>query len=448
MNYIYILLLTEIILLVIAFIACGRDIMSPSVVMVGVFLIATIFAVLNVENWNIEYSFSAYILLSTGLGVFIFTESFFYVVSALLEGKKTYRRISIETEQRIIKVQYWKLFALIIYCIIFLYMQYKDELRIAAGAGFNGSGNFITYYRNAAIIDGSLPEQQINGILRQFLKVITISGYIALFIFINNVIIYRDKILKNIVYLLIVFFACIRAFMEASRLDILKYLIYTVVVTYILLKRKSKWQWNINMKLIKYGILIFLVTLPAFYFISGSIGRTTQQGKSMFEYLSLYVGSGINAFDLYVKNSPDIASGWGGECFTGIQGFFERWGLIERAEVSSGILRFVETENFRTNVYTFFRRPLHDFGVLGMYFFTTFVSNIFAVMYHFILRQKKAGISISSDLYIMIYGYLFMWIACSFMEQYSFTILTPSLPLIFALFYIIYWGLTTKFRWN
>lgn len=77
MNYIYILLLTEIILLVIAFIACGRDIMSPSVVMVGVFLIATIFAVLNVENWNIEYSFSAYILLSTGLGVFIFTESFF-----------------------------------------------------------------------------------------------------------------------------------------------------------------------------------------------------------------------------------------------------------------------------------------------------------------------------------------------------------------------------------
>ena len=345
-------------------------------------------------------------------------------------------------------MQSWKIVLLLVFCAVCLFLQYREEMRIAADAGFNGSGNFITYYRNAAVIDASKAEQQINGILRQFLKVVTVSGYVCLFLFINNVIVYKDRQKKNIFFLFVVLLACARAFMAASRLDILKYMIYAVAVTYILMKKKHNWRWNINLKVVKYGILLMAVTLPAFYLVSGSIGRTTQQGKTMFEYLSVYIGSSINAFDLYVKNPPATAEGWGGECFTGFQGFFERWGFTDKKEIASGILGFVENENFRTNVYTFFRRPLQDFGVVGMYVFTFAVSGIFSILYHSVIQKSRSSRGAAANLQIMIYGYLFMWIACSFMEQYSFTILTPSLPFIFLLFYIIYWGLTTRFRWN
>ena len=70
-----------------------------------------------------------------------------------------------------------------------------------------------------------------------------------------------------------------------------------------------------------------------------------------------------------------------------------------------------------SNVYSFFRRPLHDFGVLGMYLFVGCIAVFFAYMYY---RKIKGNTNLNSTTYwTLVYGYFFYWIISSPIIQYS-----------------------------
>lgn len=442
------LLLAEIGLLFVAFLFCNRDVISPSVVVMSTFILATVCALLNVEAWNIDYGIETLIVLISGLMCFVMVEIFWVIISNRIIYKRNsmiHIQAEVQPRQRIgqaYHIENWKINLLIIYCIICLLLQFKDEIRIAKTVGYIGIGNFITYYRNAAILIAQYAEQQINPILRQLLKVLTVSGYVCLYFFVNNVFICKEKVKNNMKYLFIAVAAMIKSFMGAVRLDVLKLFIFAILIFYILKKRQMGEGWKINIKIVFklfIGIILFIIF---FYIAAGAVGRTTHVGKTFFQYITWYIGGSIECFDVYIKQKLDLSHTWGRETFAGLQSFLWRLGLTTNVDGRTN-LDFVRSGTLRANVYTFFRRPLQDFGFGGMLIFTALVSSLFSVMYYMKIRLFKNKSRISEDVYIIIYGYLFPWIVFAFFDNLSFSILTPSLPVIFLMIYFIYWFLIT-----
>ena len=76
MSFLYILLIALIALLFLAYILSGRDVLSPSVTMVLMFILGTLFTIPNIESWKIDYSIEAGLLTISGILVFICVECF------------------------------------------------------------------------------------------------------------------------------------------------------------------------------------------------------------------------------------------------------------------------------------------------------------------------------------------------------------------------------------
>ena len=74
---IYLLIVTCIFLIFIAYIFSSEDIMSPSVLLGLGYLIATISCAMNIERWNVDLHENTYILIVTGIVSFLITEILF-----------------------------------------------------------------------------------------------------------------------------------------------------------------------------------------------------------------------------------------------------------------------------------------------------------------------------------------------------------------------------------
>ncbi len=90
------------------------------------------------------------------------------------------------------------------------------------------------------------------------------------------------------------------------------------------------------------------------------------------------------------------------------------------------------------NVYTFFRRPLHDFGLVGMYLFTAFVAVLFAYIYYGKIKYRDY---VKAEKWTLLLGYLYYWIVCSSIVQYSVAYISygtvSTLIVIFLIFYYL-----------
>ena len=70
------LLILEIIIFSLAFLFSDRDVLSPTCIMCAMFVVSTIFALLNVSQWKVDFGFSSLMIISSGLLVAVITELF------------------------------------------------------------------------------------------------------------------------------------------------------------------------------------------------------------------------------------------------------------------------------------------------------------------------------------------------------------------------------------
>ena len=445
MANLILLFVFEIIMFAMAYMLCEFDIMAPSVIMILMFIFSTFCTLLNINAWAVDFGTNSMILLSTGMLCFLVVEVFWVYVHN--HTNITFNNNRQDSQgyyyHESLSVQKWKLVLLILFCVVAIFLQYREEIRVASTLGYSkGKGNIITYYRNAAIIFADSPEQQINGVVRQLLKIVNVSGYVCLYIFVNNVLVNREKASKNLRLLFIVLLALVRAVLAASRLDILKYVVFAAISYYILKKQNTLWTWKLDMKTFRKVFLGILVFIAVFYFGAGMFGRTTQAGKTFSQYITWYLGGSIECFDIYLKHPVSKSNVWGKETFAGLQSFLWRLGIVNSDTGGRTNLEFVNSGILRANVYTFFRRPLQDFGLFGMYLFTAIISMAFSLMYYFIIKKPYHGKNIN-DVWIMFYGYLYIWVVIAFLDNLSISFLTPSLPFMFLIFYLVYWFLKT-----
>lgn len=427
MNYIYLLLIFELILLIWSFLLNGQDIMAPSAIMCAMFVLSTVFAIMNIEAWGIDYSLEAVLLLSTGLLVFILAETFFRIV--FVKKKKEIKQG--DTQFYEIPVQMWMIVFLIVFNLAVSFWYYIEIKNIVG----NGQGNvfelFASYRRMNVSNLANSKSESISTLLNQFLKVVKASGYISVYMALNKFFC-KGKKGQTLGLLIVAATSLIPSIMIASRAEFLKFFSAILIEYYILWHQKHGWDRVFSWKYIKIGLIILLVGIPVFYNSLHLMGRGSTE-MTMMEYASEYVGSSIQLFDLYIKE-PVPCNSFGEETLVGIRKVLGILGIQSASKSSNLEFRLLGED--KSNVYTFFRRPLHDYGLVGMYIFTILVAFLFAWLYYCKIKNRAGGKK--TDCWVLIYGYLYYWMVSSSILQYSQSYISVGAALIIAAIIIGY----------
>ncbi|HFI0576103.1 TPA: O-antigen polymerase [Streptococcus suis] len=402
-----------------------RDILSPSVVMTAMFVVSTLFALINAKNWNIDYELLSTFYILSGIIVFSIPVTIASNKVGAIPEIVSYRKLSIST---------WKIIFAILVDLVIIYLYRKEMYQLAAQAGYSGQ-SIQWFIRNSTSYEGSI---EFSAKIRLLVRFVDITAYIFLFTFINNFI-YNVKRKSNLLLLVPVMLFAYKTVLTGGRLDILKLMFAAVVQAYILQKAKVGWKKVISGRYVMYGLTGLLVGIPSFYYGLFLVGRTTT--RSMMESVSTYIGGPIQHFNQFVQNPTSPSRYFGSESLTPILNILGDLGLIDYNETVH--LEFRQLGVTIGNVYTFFRRPLHDFGPVGMYLFVFLVGVLFAYLYYVVIRSKRR--SDLWDMNVMVYSYLFYWIFLSSIEQYSMTIISVFTLIAIILFYLLsifYWQFT------
>ena len=360
MNAIYLLLLFGIILFGLSYCLSGRDIMAPSVIMCAMFVISTFFAIMNIKNWKIDYSLDSVLILVAGMVTFILAEALFHG----MQNKKIRRvRKADQAEMHPVVIQKSLLIFAVIFDVLVLLWFYMEICRIVAGYGYTATGvGVFGRYRTiiTSLTQRSDSKVALTGmVLNQMIKLVHAMGYVSLYILLNNWFAGDKKKLPYIFHIILVLAHIFSYIMEGSRGNILQIASAALIEWYILWHRKVGWHKVLTGKVVVVGVLCMLIGMPLFYSSLSWMGRATN--KRLLRYIGFYVGGSIQLFDLYLKSNITKPKVFGEETLIGVLHFLNRLGFdLDVRNVNLDMIRLDELS--RGNVYTFFRRPLHDFG--------------------------------------------------------------------------------------
>lgn len=392
-----------------AFGLSGKDIMAPSVMMSIMFFVSTIFTLLNVDKWNIDYSLDACMLISSGILVFILAETAFrYYFCGQLRGYKTVHE---NYDVVAYNVKTWKLVIILLFDFVVCLLYLRSIMSMVGGNLTNLSSYFVAYRRLGISSLKNGDSSGVGGYLHPLLWIVSASGYISIYVFVNNWIAKYKIKYKQILMLLILIASGLPDIMAGGRSGALRLASAFFITYYILWHQKNGWTRNLSWRYIRVGSMSLMVGIPAFYYSLGLLGRTTD--KSLGDYASLYLGASIEMLNQYIK-APVERAAWGEESLVSVKKILSHIGIGEMSH--SYNLEFRALGAGHSNIYTFFRRPLHDFGFIGMYIFVIFVASFFAWLYFKKIKYRTRKKTIP---WVLLYGYLYYWLVCSSMDQYS-----------------------------
>ena len=406
---VFALLVVELLLYLIAYYLTNRDIFRPSTVMLGVFIISTSIACANVVNWNIDFSPKTLFILSLGLLSATLTD---ILIFRRCSKKKNIERGTISP----LSISNKLVLLIIVIETISLFLYYGEIIRLAYLDGYESGTNLLWHFRN---ITSYQAEERVSWYITVLIRSIDAIAYIFAFAFIKNIFAGK-KWTKQLLLLGPVAIFVIKVLMSSGRQDILRLVAFSLITSAILYSFNSGWEKSYTKKYCKILMITIPIVLIGFYLATNLIGRSTS--RSFYEYITTYVGGSIQQFNQYVCD-PSLSeeTHFGAETFPAIYSVLHRFGLVDYVRPVHLELRQLGVTS--GNVYTFFRRPLHDFGLAGMLIMTIVVVGLFSYWYSTFSKRK---ITRNTDLSIIIFSYLYYWIVLSSIENYSIGIVSAG----------------------
>ena len=223
----WILIALEIIFLVLSYILLDGDYFAPPVMTIAVVLIGTMMVIPSYQLWNVSISSQTIAVIATGfvcccVGGCIAKQ----IISASKIQSKRIECTSIHWHK---SMESTALFITILLTLLYMY----DALRI--GHLYGGSGFGAIGYMKAAYMSGS-QGPKMNALIRQGFKVVMALAYISTYYFVNNVLIMKEKVRKNLTYLISFVCGCVITIFSGSRTEILR-LVSALILDYVVLTR-------------------------------------------------------------------------------------------------------------------------------------------------------------------------------------------------------------------
>ena len=405
MNQIAILLVGIFILFLVSLLTSKSDFFNPSFIVCTIFLICTLFALYAVTSWNINDSiFTPYgtVLILTGIIVFIVGDKLGRRLapkeSIMTPVGNTYSPFSVSNGKMTIILSF-SVFTIAVY----IYYVY----RYVRANGYNGGfelGSIGDYYHQLTFAEAK--QGNIPGFIKILYEFANAVIYIYMYIFLYNIILCKTKFKDNILFLIPVICYLPRVIVTSSRTNLIRLAGSTVLLIYIFMNRRSGWKNRKRnfKKILRISVISFVSVLVLFYLAvsNGWIGRSTE--KTFFDAITVYLGAPIIHFYQFLSDPPADVMYFGQETFHGLNQIFVRLGLRDTyysVQLELRRIGYIE----RGNVYTFFRRPLHDFGPFGMYLVTIITGFIYSYVYYGKLYRHR--MTYKRERVLIIYGYWF-----------------------------------------
>lgn len=400
------------------------DIMSPSCIFCAMFTITAILSCYMAYDNGIN-SFSGLTLFVLLTGVLAFCLGDWAVKYKIKNNYSQLTRIDISI---------LKIFLIILFDVFIVYWTQNEISRIVKSSGYTGA-SIMTYYRYLSSY--STYEESINGTLNQLSKICTTSAYVFGFVFVNNVIILKNKSIKDYLLLAPIVLSVYITLLSGGRSGLIGYIVSMVFIAFTLMSINNNWIHKDNAKLLFKLIIVFIVSLVAFYFTSIIVGRNNVTSEhTILNYFVKYFGESIYNFDCYITNPPSCNKYFGQETLSGIYGALRKLGLTDINYIIHLEFRTLPNGTSSGNVYTFFRRLIQDYGIVLMYVFTFIISLIYSYVY----KRKIVGKPFCRKTVInmLVYSYFLRLIFMSSFDQTIFVYLSLGAIIYTIVLYVVF----------
>lgn len=421
----YGLILIECIFFIISYKIFDNDIIAPPVMTFLVVLIGTIMVIPSIEIWQTRISTKTILVISMG--------SVFILLGSLL-SKRIYAKRNIYAQRHEMKS--------IIHCSRFIEMVFLlgsliltilyllEAIRVGNALGGSGFGA-IAYVKSGYLSDHT--EVRMNMIIRQGFKIVMLFSYISVFLFSNNVLVLKEKLMRNICYLVSIFCGCAITIFSGSRTEMLRIMSAMLLCYSILIREHNGWKRKENSKstliIIRKFMFPFLAVI-ILAFVSRTIVKTknvaTSDISSILSYLSYYVGSPIQVLNQKLEYFDGVGELWFG--------------------TNAAIPNFVYLGklNYGGNVATIFEGIVVFNGLVKMILFLFFMYFIGTNMYY---RLYGSYSSMYRNRYLVVYAYMYFVFLMSYYGNCCLRLFMFSNYIVLILLYVSFkFLLTTKIR--
>lgn len=406
-------------MLIFTYIVFNGDIMAPSFIFCAMYTFSIGCALVNYDAWGLSVITNQLVeLYLLGAIIFILIGLLCKVLFA-----KNYKAPS-EKGLKKITIGNYVTFSLILINTVALLLWIINVYKISGGGSFSvmmESFRLKTSYGT----DASMPNY-----LLQLSKIVTVSGYIYGFVYINNLLSGNGNKFLNLllvnpaIYLLFSIFS-------SNRLNFLNF-ISALVIYYYLLKSVKLNMENRSIRLIIKLITLFLLVLLVFYGIRLLVGRISSENSNLIDYITMYAGGPVKLFDLYLQQ-PIHSNIWGKETFISVNQLLRKLGIFD-------IPQYLVHKEFRTyeginlgNVYSAYRNWYADFGFKG----TILLQSIFSIFFN-IYYYKLRGTRYydKHKLGVILYGYM---ASCIFLHPIDDEFYRYTISIGFLVYLLIFW---------
>ena len=367
-----ILLLFFLLLFGISYILGKFDILSPWFMLCAMFLLCYAVVLLNTYNWDVQYSYKTiiYILIS---------------VLAWGEGSLIAKMFPVSKKFKIKYIRFRPLFnqyPVFIIAPISCILAFVYCGNMFALVGWKG--NMTSTLR--AIYDATVSGASPGFIANQFFAIVEVFAYLSIFYMLK----FSVKVRRLIIYCIPIIAYSICILFSTDRNTLLRLFIYSISI-YILLFQK-KYSRNINFKILAKILPVTACCVLVFFFV----GKAKNYQSNFGTAISIYSGSGLYGFNLFVNKfeNSDLLHGF--SSFYTILGVLQKMGMHIKDLTPfrfDSFIGYISTNGyyFSTNVYTALKRYLEDFGVTGILVIPLMVG-FFYERFFCILRRKKSDL--------------------------------------------------------
>lgn len=379
-------------LLATAYLFGKRDLLSPWFLLCLAMLTSYLIVLLNYNNWEVKINgkFVLYIttaLISFGIGAFVVKK---FASKKLVADTVTGR---VQLKKELPQKSYPEMFFIIVSVMAAGLYCFK----LLSDVGGIGSINERIRHIYESVVGGYSP----GFIFNQCLEIIVAVCYINTYRLFQEI--YSRCRAFSIIKLFIPIIVFIIAVMISSDRNIfLRFAIYFICL-FVLFFRENTKKKNVN-KGIVFKVTLLLLLLVIIFFL---LGKSKQYSSSILRSLSIYGGSGLYDFNLWIVdfNEPLL---YGQNTFSEtIKVFNSIFGKIGLTLPDAQIDRFDEFIEYRSsngyiyssNIYSAIRPYVEDFGYFGVILFPFAIGMLYQKLF---IRMKRNKYGHNWILYCML----------------------------------------------
>lgn len=423
------MLLILIVFLTISYFVGKKDMISPCFLLCLAFFAFYCVIMLNYVNWNVHIGGKFILYVSTA------------IISFILGGvilKASTKRYSIASNAKTplystaIKYKYpvnILAFISIAFTFLYAYKMFSD-----AGGG-SLSERLRSIYDNI-VINGYSP----GFVFNQMLEVVAAIAYVNTFRLMQRIFSRRDRIsVLKLLIPIVMFFVIV--LVSTDRNIFLRYAIYFACI-YVLFFMENKSFKHMNAALIRRVAIMVLVVVVIFFIM----GLSKQYSSGIFRSISIYGGSGLYNFNLWLDgvgaNTSEVGSATFSTFLRVLEDLLGRIGIhvdIATANRFDEFITFVSPNGYvyGSNIYSALKPFVQDLGYFGVIFFPFILGVFYQWLY---IRAKKYKYTFSWVIYCMlIYPVVFFPIAEQMFARWTLSFIY-ELVWLAIVFFAVYGG--------